>query len=121
LAGKLEDSVNNNDHNYIKENCKNFTDQLMRLIDEYDNLTETIKKENPKPMKNKMDRATLKNLSVACENYDLETLENIILELDKFQYEEEDDLFEWLKVNVDLLNCREIIEKLTELNKKDKK
>ena len=48
--------------------------------------------EDEKPRKDKPDEALLKKLLVACDDYDMDTVEEIVAELGQYEYVTDNDL-----------------------------
>ena len=61
------------------------------------------------------DAATLSKVSAACEKYDIDELDEAMMNLEAYEYEIDDELVVWLRENVDRMNYNEIIYKLSSL------
>jgi HPt (histidine-containing phosphotransfer) domain-containing protein len=70
--------------------------------------------QNAKPRQKAPDRALLAKLRLCCENYDMSGIDEVILELDKVDYEEEADLIVWIKEKIVISEISEIAERLAQ-------
>jgi len=68
-----------------------------------------------KPVKDKPDDELLHKLLTACNNYDIKGADEIMEEMDQYQYESESELIDWLRENIEITNFAEIELKLEHL------
>jgi CheY-like chemotaxis protein len=94
-----------NQHPLLIDMIKNFLSQLTRLL-------EAVDAAFPKPLKDRPDTELLKKLVIAAKKYDINTVDNIMSELENFKYEYDYDIIEWLRDQVDEMNFIEIVEKI---------
>jgi hypothetical protein len=55
----------------------------------------------------------LKKFLKACDDYDMDRIDGIMEELEEFEYKTGGDFIIWLRENVDQMNLKEIIDKLS--------
>jgi len=84
------------------------------LIKEIDSLLQKKEYVNPKPVKDKPDTDTLKKLMEACKIFSMDMVDEIMLEINQFQYDSDNGLAVWLQENVEQMNFDLIIKKLSE-------
>jgi len=67
---------------------------------------------NAKPRIKAPDKALLQKLREYCENYDMSGIDEVMLELEKNDYEEDTDLVAWLKEKIVVSEMGEVAERL---------
>ena len=115
LAEKLEKASKNGDFDYVlsdNERLIGLTDKLIRDIEE---MLAAIHADNPKRAKDAPDTDALRRLIAACEDYDIDSINDAISEIDKFEYGSEVGLADWLKDNLLEGNLDEIAERLASI------
>ena len=112
VAEKLEKAAKSDDFEYVLDNNPVFIDATMKLIASINEMLEAISAVEAKPKKERPELKTLIELKKACENFNIEALDECITELDKYEYENEGELISWLKENAGFSNFTEIAEKL---------
>jgi len=70
---------------------------------------------NAKPRLKAPDRELLKKLKECCENYDMSGIDDVMLELDKNDYDEDSELVAWLKEKVVVSEISEIAQRLAQV------
>ena len=70
--------------------------------------------QNAKPRQKAPDRALLAKLRQCCENYDMSGIDDVMLELDKVDYEEEADLMAWIREKIVISEIGEVAERLAQ-------
>ncbi|MDR3013600.1 MAG: response regulator [Chitinispirillales bacterium] len=115
-ANELEDAAAAGNIDYISRHNAGFLETARKMISELDGVLSTIETENPKPKKDKPDKEALLKLIAACKSYDMDGADAAMDDIEEFQYTSDDDLANWLRESVDLMNFEEIIEKLSILN-----
>ena len=113
-AAALEEAAKAGDIDFIAQNNPEFIESTQKLISDIEDMLEKINAENPKPKKEKPDDDTLSRLLTACRNYDINGADKAMAEIDKYQYEGDDGLAEWLREQIDKMDFSRIIQKLTE-------
>jgi len=68
--------------------------------------------ENQKPKKEKPDEVLLVKLQNACCDFDIDEVDIVFAEIDKYKYSSDDGLVDWLRDNVETTNFTEIENKL---------
>jgi PAS domain S-box-containing protein len=117
-AEKLEHAAIDGDLVYIRENNPPFVKATDAFIRRIEDVLSQIEKENPKPKMLEPDLGLLEKLKNACEIYNMKNVEATMGEIDKYQYDKEGELVDWLRKNVDVMNYSEVVERLCEyLNK----
>jgi HPt (histidine-containing phosphotransfer) domain-containing protein len=67
-----------------------------------------------KPRQKAPDRELLAHLRQCCESYDMSGIDEVMLELDKFDYEEDADLMAWIREKIIISEIYEVAEKLSQ-------
>jgi HPt (histidine-containing phosphotransfer) domain-containing protein len=115
-AEKLENAATLGNFNYVEEHNQTFLDNTKKLVLNIEELLSVIESENPKPKKDKPDKEALLKLLDACKSCLMEDVDNVMSEIDSYQYDSDDGLVSWLRGNVDMMNFTEIVEKLSNLD-----
>ena len=116
-AAALEEAAKTGDSIYIKNNNGAFVESARKMVSDIDALFSRLDAENPKPRKDKPDDEILLKLYTACRNYDMDDADAAMAEIEKYQYESDDGLAEWLRDNIDRMNFSQITQKLSDLSK----
>ena len=111
-AKALEDAAESGDFDYIKEHNASFLKNTEEFIINIENMLKCLEEENPKPRKDRPDNELLSKLLDACLKYSMDKADEVMAEIEKFQYESDDGLAKWLRDNVDVVNFEEIAKKL---------
>jgi len=67
-----------------------------------------------KPKLKTPDKELLKRLRECCENYDIDSIEEVMSELEKADYEEDADLVKWIREQIDISKMGEVAKRLGE-------
>ncbi|MCL1959334.1 MAG: ATP-binding protein [Spirochaetes bacterium] len=67
-----------------------------------------------KPRQKAPDRELLARLRQCCESYNMSGIDEVMLELDKFDYEEDADLMAWIREKIIISEIGEVAEKLSQ-------
>jgi HPt (histidine-containing phosphotransfer) domain-containing protein len=113
LALELEKAAKAGDCNYIEANNKVFLVEARELVENVENVLALINAENPKPKKVKPDEESLTRLLTACKEYRVEAVDAAMAEIEKYHYEADEELVEWLREKTDMMKYSQIIEKLS--------
>jgi hypothetical protein len=113
-AEALEHAAKSGDFAYVNDNNTGFIAKSESLIESIEKLLAGIDSKTSKPRKSSPDKELLSRLVAACEAYDMDAVDEVIAEINAFEYEADDGLAAWLTENVDKMNFAEIIEKLSE-------
>jgi len=112
-ATALENAAIERDWDYILEHNKPFTDDVRALVTGLENLMIALDSQSQKPKKDKPDPEVLKKLKTACDNYDMDDVDDAMDEITSYMYESDDGLVAWLQENIELMNFSEVVERLT--------
>jgi predicted secreted protein len=111
-AKALEEAAKNNDFLFINTHNPAFFAKTRFFIDEIEAMISAIELKNVKPQKNKPDEELLTSLADACDIYSMKKAEAAMAEIEKYEYDEGNDLVGWLRQNLDVMNYKDITEKL---------
>ncbi|MCL2242907.1 MAG: ATP-binding protein [Treponema sp.] len=114
-AKDLEDAAKSHNIDFIREKNESFMVNTRKLMDDIKNLIACIEAEHPKPKKEKPDADILAKLITACNDYSIDIIDEAIEEIEKYQYEADDGLAEWLRDNIDRMDIEKITEKINNL------
>jgi CheY-like chemotaxis protein/HPt (histidine-containing phosphotransfer) domain-containing protein len=112
-AEALEKAAKDGDLDYINKHNKAFHEAANRLIGNLEEAFALIDANNPKPKKSKPDAEALAKLLAACGKYDMDGVDEAMKEIDRYKYEQDEGLAEWLHDNAELMNFTRIAEKLS--------
>jgi len=115
MAGNLEEAAKAGDILYITENNPAFLKTAWKLTDELEEMFTTFDALNPKPKKDKPDPSALIRLRDACDAYSMTGVDEVMDEIEAYEYEADDGLAGWLREKVDLMKFGEIVERLSEV------
>ena len=113
MAENLEISSKNGDYDYIKTHNETFIKTAQKLLSEIEKILEQLKTAEVKIKKDRPDKAVLAALREACVQHDIDHVDEIIAELDNFEYDSGGDLVIWLQDNADQMNYDEIAKRLS--------
>jgi hypothetical protein len=74
---------------------------------------DSIKSQNAKPLKHAPDEALLEAMRTAAKEYDLDAMDTIIDELERFSYEEDGALVQWIREQINISEFDKIHERLS--------
>jgi CheY-like chemotaxis protein len=115
ITSELEKAAAAKNFEYVSKHHSAFLELGRKLVDNLDEMLSLIDTENPKPVKEKPDSEVLMKLSNACEVYDIDEVDAAMEELEKYRYESDGGLVEWLKECLALMKYPEIVEKLSSI------
>jgi PAS domain S-box-containing protein len=115
MAEALEEASKARDFSFINTNNIKFIEAAEKLIRELNIMLEKKDAESKKPKKDSPDKEVLLRLLGACERYDMDGVDAAIAELERYEYEKDGILVNWLRENIDKMNFIEIAEKLSSL------
>ena len=113
LADELEKAAIAGDYNYVAANNATLLKMASTLISDVNKMLEQIDIDNQKQIKERPDKDTLEKLRIACENYDMRSVDTALEELEANEYEFDGELIIWLRDNVEQMNLDEINKKLS--------
>jgi len=114
-AKDLEEAAKTEDYSFIEKNNPSFMEKAWKMVSDIEDMISRIEAENPKSQKDKPDKSVLANLLDACKTYYMDGMDTAMAELEKYQYETDNDLVIWLRENIDKMNIKQIVEKLSNL------
>ena len=112
-AEALEKAAKECDFDFINANNPAFYKTLDRLIIHLEDMLSKREAESLKPVKEKPDRDLTSRLLVACEQYDMDGIDSIMLEIEAFNYSSDNGLSVWLRENIEQMNLTHIIKRLS--------
>ncbi|MCL2834530.1 MAG: ATP-binding protein [Treponema sp.] len=112
-AEELEKAAREGNYDFITEKNTAFADDLQNIIDRLDELLEQTAAENPYPKKTMPDRDVLEKLSQACGAFDMNGADEAMIEIEKYEYESDNEIKFWLRKNLNNMNLGEIQEKVS--------
>jgi len=115
MAKALEQASAGGDISYVKEKNPVFLETVKALIDSLDAFFYDMDAENPKPVKSEPDKEILAKLRDACNSFNMDDLDAAIEEIEKYQYESDDGLVDWLWEAIGNMHLKQVAAKLTEL------
>ncbi|MDR2732696.1 MAG: response regulator, partial [Fibromonadaceae bacterium] len=116
-AQALEQAAKANDFDYVAVNNKDLVSDAEKLIADILDSLGKISMNNPKPEKDKPDAEILSKLHDACLQYDMDSVDAAMTELEAYEYKTGGNFVCWLRDNVDKMNFKEIKEKLADVRK----
>jgi len=112
-ASDLEKAAKAGDIEYLNQNNPIFLDVVSRFIDDLEEMLDEKNKDVQKPKKSAPDKEALEKLLIACQKYDMDEASAAIEEIDRYEYEDDEEFAAWLRENVELTNFSHIVEKLS--------
>ncbi|MDR0465135.1 MAG: hypothetical protein LBG94_08505, partial [Treponema sp.] len=116
-AASLEDAAKRSDVSFINDNTPAFLVSARKLVSDIEETLSILEDENPKEKKDKPDNQTLLKLLDACRDYDLDGADEAMAEIEKYKYESDGGLADWLRDNIDRMDFSQIVKKLSDLDK----
>ena len=113
-AEALEMAAKAGDLNFVEDNNDALLDAVANLADKLERLLDSVAPESAKPVKAAPDRDNLVILLAACDNFEIGLADEIMLELEAYSYETDNDLIVWLRENLEETNLMEMSERLLE-------
>jgi CheY-like chemotaxis protein len=120
-AESLEFASKADDYEYVVAHNRAFINEARELIHSIEKFLSDIDKQaeaddqRVRDKKDKPDAQVLKMLSEACEIYDMDEVDKAMTELQKYEYESDEGLIDWLRENISRMNLPEIVEKLSKI------
>jgi len=111
-AKDLEDAGKAGDLEFIRANHSSFLENARNLVRCINEMISNIDSDSDKPLKDKPDTKILQKLIKACDDFDMDEADNAMAELEKYKYESNNDLIPWLRNAVDMMQFKEIVQKL---------
>ena len=114
-ARDLEEAAKASDFDFIQNNTAAFLETTRKLIAGIEAVLSSIGADSPKPQKDKPDKDVLLELLAACRKSHINKVDEAMAELDKYQYDSDDGLVDWLRECIDRMDFEQIVEKLSDL------
>ena len=113
-AKALEMAASAGDYDFIEKNNPGFIEETRRLIDDLEKMLSDLVGGEVKTKKYEPDPMLLSKLADSCKTFNLNAAEEVMDELDRFEYDKDNDLILWLRENIDIMNFTAITKKLTD-------
>ena len=114
LAEELEHASKNSDLDFVQNNNPRLLDMVEKLISDIEDLFAGLDAENPKEMRDEPDRESLSKLIAAFEDYDIDSINSIMKELEEFDYSSGGELLDMIRDSILEGDFDAITEKLTD-------
>ena len=111
-AKNLEEAGKAGNFEFIELNHSAFMENARNLVSGIENMLKNMDANSEKPIKDKPDTNLLHQLADACKSSDIDIADKVMDELEKFKYEQDNDLIAWLRNAIDMMQFEEIAEKL---------
>ena len=118
-AAELEEAAKQENLDFIKQENEMFLESIYTLIEGIELILEKEDAKNIKPKKDKIDKTSLEELLTHCQEYDMDGVDKVMTEIEKYQYEFDNELSFWLRRNVDVVDFEAIAQKLLGLDPKN--
>ena len=112
-ALNLEMSAKNGDYGYILAHNEPFIYHVRKLVEIVNELISKITIIEQKTFKDKPDQSLLDKLKTACEDFDMDAVDEITNELASYEYESDNDLIKSIYEHAKHFDTAEIIELLS--------
>jgi len=112
-AENLEKAAGAGDFQYVVSHHPKFTETAWKLVGDIDELLLAHDNENPKQSKEKPDDEILSKILDASRRFDMDDLDDAMEEIEKYRYESDGGLVEWLRDAVDRMDLTQIVKKLS--------
>ena len=108
----MEKAAKAGDYDFVSSNNPSFLESAARMLEEIGGALARISPDRQKPSKARPDENLLKKLLEACKSYDTDEIDNLISELDSYEYDSGGDLISGLVTSANHYNYKEMREKL---------
>jgi len=112
LAEALENAAKIEHIGFISANNDTFLKSTRELVEKIASVLTAIESQKQKARKDKPDARLLAELINACNRRDMTGVDEIVAELDEFEYETESDLVAWLREQADEMEYGAMAERL---------
>ncbi len=99
MAEALEHAARAGDMDFVARNNSAFLEAAETLIGEIEAALDAVAKANPRPRKNAPAPELLLRLREACDNYEFDVIDEIMEEIDSYEYDADNGLAAWLREN----------------------
>jgi len=114
-ANSLELAAKSGDIGFVNDNNRDFIDSAEKLLTDLDHMLGRVAADTVRLEKERPDRDVLARLLEACKAYDMDAMDTAVAELENYAYATGGELVPWLRENVQQLNTKQIIIKLSGL------
>jgi CheY-like chemotaxis protein len=114
-AEALEHAAKAGDYAFVSENMEAFVCELEAFISELTRFLDETDTNDDKPTASEPDRGLLAKLANACANYSMDEIDETLGELDRFRYESDDSLIQWIKARIEEGEFGDVAIKLSEI------
>jgi len=114
-AEALEWAAKAGDYDFVEKNNPALIEAAAKLVSGLDEMLAGLDGNAEKGKKYKPDAGLLKRLSAACNCYDMNTVDEVMAELESYEYENGDDFIKWLKENIGQLNLSDVVERISDI------
>ena len=87
-------------------------EKARKLVNGIVDCLSNIDTDSDKPLKDKPDIKLFFKLINACNDFDMDGADEAMAELEEYKYETDNDLIGWLRDAIDMMQFKEIAEKL---------
>ncbi|MCL2708621.1 MAG: ATP-binding protein, partial [Defluviitaleaceae bacterium] len=115
MAEALETAAKAGDVEYASENTAALSETAAKLVSGIKEAIAKLESGAVKPKKSEPDESVLSKLAEACAIHDMDRVDALVEELDRFGYETGGELVDWLRENAQQMNYRDIAAKLSNL------
>jgi CheY-like chemotaxis protein len=112
-AEKLEHASKAGDYAFVSENMGDFINEAEAFLAELTSFLDMADPSDDKPSMPSPDLEVLSRLADACANYDMDEIDELVGELDRFRYEDGDSLILWIKDKIAEGEFGDVLEKLS--------
>jgi CheY-like chemotaxis protein len=113
MAESLEHAAKTGNMEFIRKNNGGFIETVEKLIDALHAALRSIEMKKDKPLKDAPDEALLEKLAECCESFDMDGIDEAMMELESFDYAVQADLIAWLREHVEKMEFSEIRTRLS--------
>ncbi len=111
-AEALEHAAKGGDLDFALRNNPAFLETAGKLIRGIEAVLDAVAKANPRPKKDVPDAALLSRLREACDDYDTDVIEEVMEEIERYEYESDGGLVASLHESVTKMEYGAVVEKL---------
>jgi CheY-like chemotaxis protein len=115
-AESLEHAAKEGDFALVSENMEGFIGKLEAFLSELTEFLDAAEADDDKPTVPEPDKQLLAKLAEACASYSMDDIDEIVSELERFRYEREDSLIQWIKAQITEGEFEEVAKKLSGLD-----
>ncbi|MDR1069230.1 MAG: response regulator [Gracilibacteraceae bacterium] len=112
MAEALERAAKAGDTAFIRAYNADFIRTAETLLENLRQALDRAGRDTPKPRKAEPESALLRELRRCCADYDMDGIDAVMEELERFDYEREGELTAWLRERIDRMEFAEILERL---------